>query len=385
MPPLYFDHNATCPLDARVREAMLPWMGERWGNPSSIHRFGQAAQAAVEEGRERIARLIGADPLEIVLCGSGTEANNAVVWSAVRPAVSGPRPGHLVVSALEHPSVRAAAAHLAARGWEVTEVSPEQDGVVAPPAIVAALRPESALVALQLANNEVGTIQPVAEVAARCRERGVPVLCDAVQAAGKIRVDFATLGVDYLVIAGHKFHGPLGAAALAIRGGAPFAPLLLGGAQERRRRASTINVPAVVGLGAAADLARRELPERTARLAALRDRFESGLAAIARHVVHGTSAPRLPNTTHVAFEGLEGQTLMIRLDLAGFAVSTGSACAAGVVEPSRALLAMGVSAAESIASLRVSVGLGNSADEVDALLAALTREVDALRRARAGR
>jgi cysteine desulfurase len=382
----YFDHNATCPLDSRVREAMLPWLGERWGNPSSVHRFGQAAHEAVEEARERIARLVGARPPELVLCGSGTEANNAVVRSAASAVAGLPeRSGHLVVSALEHPSVRAATAELAGRGWQVTTVSPGRDGVVDPEVFAAALRQETALAALQLANNELGTVQPVAAVAARCRERGVRLLCDAVQAVGKIPVDVEALGVDYLVLAGHKFHGPLGAAALWVRAGAPFRALLVGGAQERRRRASTVNVPAVVGLGMATDLARRELPARGERLSALRDRFEAGVAAIPDHAVHGSGAPRLPNTTHVAFHGIEGQTLMIRLDLAGFAVSTGSACAAGVVEPSPALLAMGVSPEESIASVRVSVGLGNTPAEVDALLAALSREVAALRGATASR
>ncbi|MCZ7649874.1 MAG: cysteine desulfurase [Thermoanaerobaculia bacterium] len=376
MPPVYADHNATTPLDPRVREAMLPWLGERWGNPSSIHRFGQAASAAVEEARERVARLVGASPPEVVFCGSGTEANNAVVWSAARR--SGFR-GHLVISALEHPSVRAAVAAVAELGCAVTEVSPGPDGVVDPGRFLAALRPESVLAALQLANNEIGTLQPVAAVAAACRERGVPLLCDAVQAVGKVPVDLPALGADYLVLAGHKFHGPAGAAALVLRGGAPFLPWLVGGAQERHRRASTTNVAAVVGLGAAAELARCELPERTARLAVLRDRCERGLAAIAGILFHARAVPRLPNTSHVAFPGLVGQELMIRLDLAGFAVSTGSACASGAVEPSPVLLAMGLPREEALASVRLSFGLPNTDAEVDALVPALAAAVTALR------
>ena len=376
MPSVYLDHNATTPLDARVREAMLPWLGERWGNPSSIHRFGQAAAAAVEEARERLALLVGASPPEVVFCGSGTEANNAVVWSAARR--SGFR-GHLLISALEHPSVRAAAAAVAELGCAVTEVPASGDGVVDPERFLFALRPESALAALQLANNEVGTLQPVAAVAAGCRARGVPLLCDAVQAVGKVPVDLPALGADYLVLAGHKFHGPAGAAALVLAGGAPFLPWLVGGAQERRRRASTTNVAAVVGLGAAAALARRELPERAARLARLRDRCEAGLEGIAGVRFHARGAPRLPNTCHVAFPGLVGQELMIRLDLAGFAVSTGSACASGTVEPSPVLLAMGMAREEALASVRVSFGLPNTEDEVDALLPALAGAVAALR------
>jgi cysteine desulfurase len=355
---------------------MLPWLGERWGNPSSSHRFGQAAAAAVEEAREQVARLVRANPLEIVFCGSGTEANNAVIWSAARR--SGFR-GHFVIAALEHPSVHAAAAAVAELGCAVTTVPPAPDGVIEPERLLAALRPESVLVALQLANNEVGTVQPVGAVAAGCRERGVLLLCDAVQAVGKIAVDREALGADYLVLAGHKFHGPLGAAALVVRGGTPFLPWLVGGAQERRRRASTTNVAAVVGLGAAAAVAHGELPARAARLAALRDRCEEGLAAIPGARIHARTAPRLPNTSHVAFPGLSGQELMIRLDLAGYAVSTGSACASGAVEPSPLLLAMGIARDEALASIRISFGLTNRPAEVDAFLPELAAAVAALR------
>ena len=376
MAGVYLDHNATTPLAERVRAAMLPWLGERWGNPSSSHRFGQAAAAAVEEAREQVARLVGANPLEVVFCGSGTEANNAVIWSAARR--SGFR-GHFVIAALEHPSVHAAAAAVAELGCAVTTVPPAPDGVIEPERLLASLRPESVLVALQLANNEVGTVQPVGAVAAGCRERGVPLLCDAVQAVGKIAVDREALGADYLVLAGHKFHGPVGAAALVVRGDTPFLPWLVGGAQERRRRASTTNVAAVVGLGAAAAVAHGELPARAARLAALRDRCEEGLGAIPGVRIHARTAPRLPNTCHVAFPGLIGQELMIRLDLAGYAVSTGSACASGAVEPSPLLLAMGIARDEALASIRISFGLTNRPAEVDAFLPELAAAVAALR------
>lgn len=369
----YFDHNATTPLDPRVREAMLPWLGERHGNPSSVHRWGQAAAAAVEGAREEVALLLGARPVEIVFCASGSEANNAVVFSCGRGG------GRVVVSELEHPSVREAAARLEETGTEVLRVPPGPDGRVDPDKVTAAVGDGARLVCLMLANNELGTLQPVAEVAAACRERGVPVLCDAVQAAGKVPVDARELGVDYLTIGGHKFHGPLGAAALWIRRGAELEPLLVGGSQERRRRASTVNVPAVVGLGKAAELARRDLDERHRRLTALRDRFESGLAAIPDVAIHCADSPRLPNTSHVAPAGVEGEALMIRLDLAGFAVSTGSACASGVVEASPTLLAMGLPEPEALASLRVSFGLTNTGEEVDALLEAMGREVAELR------
>ncbi len=376
MADVYLDHNATTPLDPRVREAMLPWLGDRHGNPSSIHRFGQAARNAVEEARERVAALIGGRPPEVVFTASGTEANNTVVASAVEQARARGG-GHLVISAMEHPSVRQAAARTERSGCEVTRVPPGEDGVVAAAAMIAALRADTSLACLMLANNEVGTLQPVAELAAACRARGIPLLCDAVQAVGKVPVDAVRLGADYLVLGAHKFGGPLGAAALWVRDGAAVEGLLVGGAQERRRRAGTENVPAIVGLGEAAALALAEVGTaegeiergrvagegpadsgqadggpaggaRTMHLRALRDRFEAGLAAIPHAAIHCLAAPRLPNTSHVAFAGVEGEALLIRLDLAGFAVSTGSACSSGTVEPSQTLLAMGLTAADAL-------------------------------------
>ncbi|HVT16135.1 MAG TPA: cysteine desulfurase family protein [Thermoanaerobaculia bacterium] len=375
MAAVYLDHNSTTPLDPRVREAMLPWLGASHGNPSSLHRFGQAARNAVEEAREQVAALLGASPPEIVFTASGTEANNAVLASA-----AGGDGGHLVISALEHPSIRESAARLERGGVAVTRVPPAGDGVVPAGAVTAALRGDTRLACLMLANNEVGTLQPVEEVAAECRHRSIAVLCDAVQAVGKIEVRVDRLGVDFLTLGGHKFHGPLGAAALWVRGGRELAPLLVGGSQERRRRAGTENVPAIVGLGAAAAIAMAELDERRAHLAALRDRCEEGLAGIPGAAVHCRTAPRLPNTSHVSFAGVEGESLLIRLDIAGFAVSTGSACASGTVEPSETLLAMGLPADEALSSLRVSFGMTNTVREVDAFLAALAREVAELRR-----
>jgi cysteine desulfurase len=380
---VYLDHNATTPLHPAAREAMLPWLGEQHGNPSSIHRFGQMARNAVEEAREKVAALLGARPSEVVFTASGTEANNAVIFDVARRA--GLRKGHLVISAIEHPSVREAAALLERLetngGFEVTRVSPAEDGVVPAAAVLAALRPDTRLVCLMLANNELGTLQPVAEVAAACRERGIPVLCDAVQAVGKIPVDVRELGVDYLTLGGHKFHGPLGAAALWVRKGAPISGLLVGGSQERRRRASTENVPALAGLGAAAAAALAELPQRRAHLAALRDGFEAELPRrVPGTILHCAASPRLPNTSHIAFSGIEGESLLIRLDIAGFAVSTGSACSSGTVEPSKTLLATGMSTEEALSSLRVSFGITNRPEEVEAFLAVLEREVAELRR-----
>ena len=376
-PAVYLDHNATTPLDPRVREAMLPWLGERHGNPSSIHRFGRAAREAVEAAREQVAALLGAEPTEIVFTASGTEANNAVLLDAGRRSGFD---GRVVHTAFEHPSVRGAAALLAAAGMETVAVDPDGDGVVAAGALLAAVDERTRLACLMLANNEVGTLQPVAEVAEECRRRGVPLLCDAVQAIGKVEVDARALGVDFLTLGGHKFHGPLGAAALYVRRGAELEALLVGGAQERRRRAGTENVAAVVGLGEAARRARGELRERHRHLAALRDRFEAGAGAIPGVRLHATAARRLPNTSHLAFDGVEGEALLIRLDLAGFAVSTGSACASGAVEPSVATRAMGMERGEALSSLRVSFGMTNTADEVERFLVALAREVAELRR-----
>lgn len=376
MDAVYLDHNATTPLDPAAREAMLPWLGERCGNPSSIHRAGQAAREAVEAARSEVARLIGAEPLEIVFTASGTEANNTVVFGLAEAA--GHR-GHVVVSSLEHPAIRVAVERIETLGMRVTRVPPGPDGVVPAERFVAALEPDTRFAALMLANNEVGTLQPVAAIAAACRERGVPLLCDAVQAAGKIAVDVTVLGADYLVLGAHKFYGPLGAAALWVRPGAPFEAHLVGGSQERRRRAGTENVPALVGFGAAAAVASRELAVRAAHLKALREHFEHGLVAIPDVVIHAREAPRLPQTSHVAFLGVEGEALLVRLDLAGFAVSTGSACSSGVVQPSKMLLAMGIDPREALSSLRISFGVGNTLEEVDRFLAALTREVAALR------
>jgi cysteine desulfurase len=377
---VYLDNNATTPLHPRAREAMLPWLGALHGNPSSIHRFGQAARNAVEEAREKLAVLLGARAPEIVFTASGTEANNAVLFD-IAGRTGG---GHLVISAIEHPSIREAAARLArlaGQGWEVTRVSPGADGVVPAEAVIESLRPDTRLVALMLANNELGTLQPVAAVAAACRARRIPILCDAVQAVGKIPVDVDELGVDYLTVGAHKFHGPLGAAALWVRKGVEIAPYLIGGGQERRRRAGTENVAALAGFGEAAAAASDELPMRQTFLAGLRDRFEAELPQrVPGAVLHCAGSPRLPNTSHVAIPEVEGESLLIRLDVAGFAVSTGSACSSGTVEPSKTLLAMGLSRDEALSSLRISFGMMNRPEDVDRTLDVLAREVAELRR-----
>ncbi len=371
----YFDNNATTPVDSRVAEVMVPWLTQRHGNASSLHRVGRLARHAVDSARVSVARTIGAQPLDVLFTASGTEANNAVIFEVARCCGHG---GELIVSAIEHPSILRAAERCEQHGMKVHRVRPAANGVVDAGDMISHLNESTRLVCLMLANNELGTIQPVAEVAAACRERGIPTLCDAVQGVGKLDVDVEALGVDFLSLGGHKFHGPLGAAALWVRPGSRFEGWMIGGSQERLLRASTVNVAAVVGLGKACDLVRQELPERRRFLQSLLDRFESGLAAIPGAVLHCADAPRLPHTSNVAFPGLSAQELMLRLDAAGFAVSTGSACGSGKSRPSGTVLALGVSDEEAAGSIRVSFGTENTLEEVDRFLEVLARETAAL-------
>lgn len=381
---IYLDNNATTPLDPRVATAMRPWFEERHGNPSSSHAAGRAARAAVEAAREEVAALLGGRPEDVVFTASGSEANSQVLETVAADA--GEEGGTLVVSILEHPSVKAAARRAARRSrLEVVEVRPTPDGRVDPDTVAAVLGERTRLVALMAANNELGTVQPVAEVVARCREHDVPVLCDAVQAVGKIPVDVGILGADWVVIGGHKFHGPLGAAAVWVRPGRKLEPLVVGAPQERGRRAGTENVPAIVGLGEAARLAREELAVRSRDLARLRDRFETGLADVLPDaIVHCAEAPRVPHVSHVAFPGVLGLRLSERLDARGVCVSIGAACSSGKPEPSPVVLATGVTPDEALASLRISFGILNTPEEVDRVLPILAEEVRAARAERSG-
>ena len=382
----YFDNNATTPLDPRVTEAMLPWLQGRHGNPSSAHGFGRAARAAVERARGQVLAALGGDSGqeargELVFLSSGTEANNAVLLARAEASRFA---GRVVFSSLEHASIRMRARQLESAGIEATEIQPDSQGVAQAQSFAAAINARTCLVCLMLANNEIGTLQPVAEVANLAHAAGAPLLCDAVQAVGKIAVDVRALGADYLVVGGHKFHGPNGVAALYMAPGAELRPLLLGAGQERGLRSSTENVPAIVGLGEACALASQDLAARHARLLALRERFEEGLRRFDAVIVHGTAAPRLPHTSHVAFLGLLAHDLMMWLDGRGFAVSTGAACHSGKPQASWACLQMGMPEAEALASLRISFGLGNTTEEIDRLLAALAEGIPLLRRAHHG-
>jgi cysteine desulfurase len=344
-------------------------MREAYGNASSIHEEGRRARRLLEEARETVASMIGAGAKEIIFTSGGTESNN----TALRGAASrSSELCHIVTTSIEHPSVLATALRLRDEGFGVTVIPCNARGVVEPDVVIGAITPATRIVAVMLANNETGVIQPVAEIAAHCRERGVHVHCDAVQGAGRIPIDVAALGVDTLSIASHKMHGPKGIGALYVRKGVTLAPLISGGAQERRRRAGTETVPLAVGFATAAGLAAKDR-DAARRMGAMRDRLESELlSSLPFARVNGGEAPRLPNTSSLCFAGHDAEGIVIGLDLEGIAVSTGSACSSGRVEPSHVLLAMGLSEEDARSSVRISLGQLTVDDEI-------RRAVDCLR------
>jgi cysteine desulfurase len=379
---IYFDHNASTPVRPEVVEAMRECLDGASANPSSLHREGQRARATVERAREQVAALLHARPEEIVFTSGGTEGDHAGLIGAAWALE--PRGRRVAFAALEHHAVHGAAAVLARSGFEVAHLPVLADGWVSP-AAVDELPADTTVVAVMLANNETGVLQPVAEIARRARVRGLRVLCDAVQAAGKIPVDFAVLGVDYLVVSAHKLGGPKGAGALLVRQGAPCEPLFRGSGHERGRRGGTENVPGIVGFGLAAELAAGEQRSEAVRLLALRERLERGLrAAVPDAVVHGARAPRLPNTVNASFPGARSDHLLMALDARGVEVSAGAACASGAVEPSPVLTAMGVPRELAVCAVRFSLGRTTTEAEVDQVLAALGEAVRAVRAAGAG-
>lgn len=354
-PPVYLDYNATTPVAPEVAEAMLPFLHEAFGNPSSSHEFGLRARQAVKDAREQVAALIGCAPADIVFTGCATEANNLALLGVARAAERAGR-RHLVVSAVEHPAVLEPARELERRGWALTVVPVDAHGRVSPGDVAAAIRPDTALVSVMHANNEVGTIQPIGEIAAITRARGIPLHCDAAQAAGKIVVDVEALGVDLLTLAGHKFHATKGVGALYVRPGTAIEPILFGADQERGLRPGTENVPAIVGIGAAARLAREHLPATTESLRQLRDDLNARLAAaIPGLALNGHPEHRLPNTLHVSFPGVSGRSLL-EAARADVAASVGSACHAEGDAVSGVLAAMGLDAARAMGAVRLSVG-----------------------------
>jgi cysteine desulfurase len=395
---IYLDNAATTAPAPEVIEAVRRALEEDWGNPGSAHGFGARARRIVEKARVAVAALIGARPDEIVFTSGGTEANNLAI-KGVLEAEKGRGKG-LLTTAVEHPCVLESARYLMRRGTPVAIVPVDGLGAVSPEDVGKALdsRPGFALVSVMLANNETGTIEPVAEVARRGRERGALVHTDAVQAVGRIPVDVNALGVDLLTLSAHKFNGPKGVGALYVRRGAALTPLLHGGGQEGGRRSGTLNVPGIAGLGAAAELAVSGLAERADRVCKLRDRLEAGiLATVGNCRVNGprvegakvaadfgdrqtSVAARLPGHLNVSFTGVEGEALLIALDLTGVACSTGSACSSGSLEPSHVLIAMGLDSKLARGAIRFSLGAGNTDADVDAVLAVLPGAVERLRK-----
>lgn len=379
---VYLDYNATTPVDPTVLEAMLPFLGEDFGNAGSVHSAGQRARAAVDSARESVAALIGAKLSEVVFTSGGTEADNLAVFGAVGASTK-PRK-HVITTAIEHHAVLHSCEELARQGVEVTivPVSTNRDsqGIVDPESIRRALRPETVLISVMHANNELGTIQPIEGIARIAAEAQVWFHSDAVQSAGKIPLDVTTLGVDLLSISAHKFCGPKGVGALWVRSGRHIAPRSWGGHAERDRRAGTENVPGIVGLGKAAELARKLLAEDHSRISALRDRLENILVErISNVVINGDRARRVPNTSNVSFPGAGGEALLIALDLQGIACSTGAACSSGSTEPSHVLLAAGLSQDDARSSLRFSLGRPTTSGEIDRAIEVIPSVVERIR------
>jgi cysteine desulfurase len=376
---IYFDHNATTPVDPAVAETIARVMTDEYGNASSVHHFGQRAKAVLDEARSSVAALIGAEPSEIVFTSGGTESDNFAL-RGVAEALEPTGRRHLIASSIEHEAVLVTLRALARRGWRTTLLSVDATGILRPEALAEALTDDTAIVSVMHANNEIGTIQPIAELARLAHARGALFHTDAVQSIGKIPADVRALGVDLLSLSAHKFNGPKGAGALWIKRGARVTAILTGGKHERSRRAGTENVPAIAGLGVAARLAAKKMTTEGPRLAALRNRLEEAiLAQVPGTAINGDREPRVPNTTNISFEAVEAESLLIALDLEGIAVSTGSACSSGTLEPSHVLRAMGLPSPRTQNSLRLSLGAGTPDAEVDFVVSKLPAIVDKLR------
>jgi cysteine desulfurase len=371
---VYLDNSATTPVLPEVFEAMKPYFDERFGNASSIHHHGQETRAAVEGARESVANLLACRASEVVFTSGGTEADNLALFGLADPG------DHVITSTVEHHAVLNACKHLESQGCEVTYVPVDGRGLVDPEDVRRALRPETKLVAIMMANNETGVLQPVEEIGRVAGEADVCFHTDAVQAAGKVPIDVNQIGCDLLAISGHKIHGPQGAGALYVRRGTTLEPMLFGGRHERSRRAGTENVPGIVGLGKAAELARGGLDRgETDQLSTKRNRLERALLQLDAAGVNGAGAPRVPNTTSICFDFIDGEALVIALDLKGLAVSTGAACSSGAIEPSHVLTAMGMPSDRARASIRLSLGKQNTDDDVDFAIALVVETVTRLR------
>jgi len=395
---VYLDHNATTAVEPEVLDAMLPYLSGEFGNAASIHTFGQKARAAVETAREQVAALIGARPQEIVFTSGGTEADNHAIFGVILPLVTwlaslSPNPvddpgkrlsiaklKHVITSSIEHEAVLNTCQALEKQGVPVTYLPVDGQGIISPEALRRALSKETVLITVMHANNELGTVQPLEEIGGIAADTDVYFHTDAVQSAGKVPIDVNALRLDLLSLSGHKFYAPKGIGALYIRGGTRLQQLLYGGHHQRGFRPGTENVAGIVGMGKAAELARKALTEDAARISALRDRLEEGLLTRVLHSrANGARAPRTPSTANIMFPGIEGEALVIALDLKGLACSTGAACSSGAVEPSHVLTAIGLSPDEARASLRFSLGRHTTAAEIDFALQVVPAAVEQLR------
>ncbi|MCA1579484.1 MAG: cysteine desulfurase [Acidobacteria bacterium] len=380
---IYLDHSATTPVDPRVANAMARSVAENFGNPSSVHGFGQQARAAVDRARREVAALVNARPNEIIFTSGGTEANNLAIRGVCHGSTVAAR--HIVTSSIEHPSVRGVCAALESDGWEVTRLPVYEHGIVRIEDVRHAVRPDTVLVTIMLANNEIGTVQPISEIGAFVRERRAAgqklfLHTDAVQAAGRMVLNVEDVGCDLLTLSAHKLYAPKGVGALYARRGVRLMGQNVGGHQERERRAGTENVPGIVAFGEAAKIAREELFERTAHDAALRDKFERKVGELIPDVVmNGDRERRLPHLSNTSFRYIEGEGLLINLDLQGIAVSTGSACSSGTLEPSPVIRALGVDDEIARGSLRFSFGKDNTDLDVDYTVEVLVQAVERLR------
>ncbi len=374
---IYLDHAATTPLREEVLEAMLPYLQGIFGNPSSMHSAGREARSAVALAREKTALALGAGSEEIFFTSGGTEANNIAIKGT---ALQQKKKGHLITSSIEHHAVFDVCRELAGEGFKVTFLPVDRCGAVDPESIKQALTPETFLISIMTANNEVGTIEPVAAVGALARERGIIFHTDAVQAVGQIPMDVREMNIDLLSLSAHKFNGPKGVGALYVRQNISPAPLYRGGGQERGMRPGTENVAGIVGLARALELAVEEMPHKSERLRALRDRLIAGLLEMGDVVLNGHPTSRLPGNVNVSFNYIEGEALLLGLDLEGIAASSGSACTSGSLEPSHVLLAMGQEQQLARGSLRLTLGLGNSDADVESLLAVISPLAGRLRR-----
>ncbi len=366
MQPLYFDNNATTRVAPEVLEELLPFYKDLYGNPSSMHRFGGQVGAHMKLARERVAAGLGCAPEEIVFTACGTESDNTALHAAVSAQ---PGKKHVVTTKVEHPAVLNVAQHLEKRGYDVTWLGVDDQGRLDLDEVRDSLREDTAVVSVMFANNETGTIYPIKEIAELCKERGILMHTDAVQAVGKIPIDLAALPVDYLALSGHKLHAPKGVGALYVRRGAPFRPFMLGGHQERGRRAGTENTAGIAALGKAVELATAHIDEENTQVRALRDRLEQGLlSAIEDARLNGHPDQRLPNTSNISFKYIEGEAILLLMDELGICASSGSACTSGSLEPSHVLRALGVPFTYAHGSIRFSLSRYNTRDEVDTVV-----------------